>query len=209
MPATAAVGGRGSSRASGELAVDRGQRALRGGGIRFDVLQLGARGIHALLDRAGAGQRPHELLVERLLLLLGVLQLGAALGELLIHEDERALRLRRAARGAAGDELVDQPVGDRLREMRILRIGETAAGEVDADLVEIVLRALDRDRVLQPRSPSAPCRAGRGLAGEVGALDHRGERVARGQRLANQSMSCACSLGLMPTACGRIDCGWM
>ena len=159
------------------------------------------------IDRARARQHPDILLVERLLPLLGILQLRATLGELCVEELERTLRLGDAAGGVAGKEQVDQLADHRLRQPRVLRVREAAARQVRADLEEIVLRALDADRLLQPGDHDCHVARGRGLTVEVCRLTTPVRLSAESSVWRTVSMSCCWSLLLMPTACGRIDCG--
>src|SRR3546814_12348994 len=63
----------------------------------IDLRQLAARGVDPILERAGAGQRPQILRVEIGALLVGVLQLTLARGELRIAETERFGRLGASA----------------------------------------------------------------------------------------------------------------
>src|SRR5690606_20102670 len=96
------------ARRSGELALDRGERALRGREVGFDAPQLRTGRSESARYRRGTADELGILGLEREPALLGVLELALALGKLLVEELDRLAHLAAAAAQVGLARNVDQ-----------------------------------------------------------------------------------------------------
>ena len=170
-------------RRRGELGAHRGDRGGGGGDLRLEPGDLGARGVHAVADRAAAGERAHEALLELDHALLGLAQGGLAGAQLLVEHFEALAGLAPVAGHVLLLEGVDQALDGAGRGARVLRVGEAGNVRAGLDLEAAV-------GLLRHRDPGAQSRDDRGevaVAGdervEIGAADDAGQILVRDEGL--------------------------
>jgi hypothetical protein len=97
---------------------------LRLGELLIDVGELVAGRGHPHRDRAFAGEKAEELLLELDPALLGLLQILLAAAQLLVEEGQALACLVAVSGEVLLDEQVEKVLYDRGGELGVLRIGE-------------------------------------------------------------------------------------
>ena len=95
---------------------------MRRGEIGADAAQFGAVAVKLGNNGVGAAGEVGILRLEGQAALLGVFELLAALGELLVHERDRVAHLAARTAEILFLEDVDHLLRDVLRELRVLRV---------------------------------------------------------------------------------------
>jgi hypothetical protein len=139
---------------AGDLGVDRGQRALRGGNIGVQPAHLGPV-LLKLLDQRNAALRQFGMLgLEGQATLFGGLQFALTVHQLLVQKVQRLLHVALIVAVAAIAEDLDHLLDDIAREAGAFRIGHMARTGLCGHFKDVVLGGHDLDRLARP--PMAP-----------------------------------------------------
>ena len=171
-PATAHAGHGNRARRARKLPADPGERGLRSGDVAIHAAHLGLQGLQSVADRTGATDQFGILRFEGEAALLGSLQLGLAVFELLVEEDDRIGDFTAIAGDIVLAENIDQALDDFLRQLGVLGIAQIALADGRGYFEQVFLLALDRHRLGETVDRALHFAIGRDVFAQTRAADH-------------------------------------
>ena len=170
-------------RGGGELAAHRGERGICRSDLLVEARHLGARRIHPVVDRAGAGQLPHIALLELDPVLLRLAKRGLAAGQLLVEHLQALTGFLPVTAHILFLEGVDQALDGAGRGARILAVGETGNVGGRLDLQPAIRLLRHRDAQAQGADDRGQIAVIGDQRIEVGAADDANQILVRDEGL--------------------------